>query len=127
MGNRAVIQFGLSEHAVGIYLHWNGGIESVRAFLDAARERKVSGDGCYQVARLAQIIGNFFGGTQSLGVATVDRLDCDNGDNGTFIVVGWHIVGVKHRPQIEETVFDWAYYAEVLKNVLEANPVEAQS
>ena len=38
MGNRAVITFsGSRSTGVGIYLHWNGGLESVLAFLDAVR------------------------------------------------------------------------------------------
>jgi len=40
MGNRAVITASeLQTVGVGIYLHWNGGPESVLAFLDVARER----------------------------------------------------------------------------------------
>ena len=35
MGNRAVLEF---KDGTGIYLHWNGGPESVLAFLDAAKE-----------------------------------------------------------------------------------------
>ncbi len=37
MGNRAVITASKSKDSgLGIYLHWNGGIESVVAFLDVA-------------------------------------------------------------------------------------------
>lgn len=86
MGNRAVISFEGSE--VGIYLHWNGGPESVLAFLDAAKACKVRDPlvDCYGIARLAQIIGNFFGTAESLGVDELTKLDCDNGDNGQYVV-----------------------------------------
>lgn len=82
MGNRAVIQF---KDGTGIYLHWNGGPESVLAFLDTAKLFKVRGDD-YGQARLIQIIGNFFGGTLSLGVGKASTLDRNNHDNGTYLV-----------------------------------------
>ena len=100
MGNRAVIAFQeenwrtVQPESVGIYLHWNGGPESVTAFLTAAKELGVRPDD-YGVARLCQIIGNWFGGTLSLGVGPCRELDTDNGDNGTYVVdfkqYGWTI------------------------------------
>ena len=90
MGNRAVIAFGdQNPNNVGIYLHWNGGRESIEGFMRAAKElgvRDPSYDKPYCVARIAQIIGNFFGGTCSIGVDILNNLDCDNGDNGVFVV-----------------------------------------
>jgi hypothetical protein len=98
MGNRAVVSVEGGE--VGIYLHWNGGIESVNAFLRAAKDLGVRDpveDQSYFLARFAQIIGNFHGGTTSVGVGPLKRLDTDNGDNGHFIVgAGFKIVGRKH-------------------------------
>lgn len=89
MGNRAVITTHNPDryHSIGIYLHWNGGVESVLAFLEAARQFKIRGpinDDSYCFARLAQMIGNFFGGTTSIGINTLNRLDVDNGDNGCY-------------------------------------------
>lgn len=90
MGNRAVITFDKNptENSVGIYLHWNGGAESVLAFLEAANHFQVldGSDDTYELARVIQIIGNFFGGTTRLGVGPLKSLDTDNGDNGTFAV-----------------------------------------
>lgn len=94
MGNRAVIEFE-NVPGMGIYLHWNGGRDSVEAFLDVAKGYGIRDD-CYGVARLAQIIGNYFGGTLSLGVGPIDTLDCDNGDNGTYVVSDWKIVDRKY-------------------------------
>ncbi len=86
MGNRAVIAFENKPDAVGIYLHWNGGRDSVEGFLKAGKEVCRLGDPSYAMARLIQLIGQFFGGNCSLGVGPLKRLDCDNYDNGLYIV-----------------------------------------
>lgn len=89
MGNRAILTVGTTKSAPGIYLHWNGGPESVLAFLDAAKElgiRSPEGDPDYFLARLGQIIGNFFGGTMSLGFGAADKMD--DGDSGRYILGG---------------------------------------
>lgn len=98
MGNRAVITtapFGLDN--VGIYVHWNGGVESIVAFLGAAERmgmRSPEDDPSYAMARLTQIIANYFGGSTSVGIGRVRDLDYDNGDNGTYLIGGdWEIVG----------------------------------
>lgn len=65
MGNRAFIRFANAD--TGIYLHWNGGRDSVEAFLDYCRMKKFRDD-YYGVSRMAQIIGNYFGGELSIGV-----------------------------------------------------------
>lgn len=88
MGNRAVITTGEKPDSEAIYLHWNGGPESVFAFLAAAKDYGVRGadDPQYCIARLAQIIGNFFGGTLSIGVSVLSNMDVDNYDNGTYLI-----------------------------------------
>ena len=83
MGNRAVIQ--MQGQNVGIYLHNNGGLDTIQPLLDVAKEYGVRGDD-YGIARLAQMMGNFLGGTLSVGVSTIDRLDLDNCDNGTYVI-----------------------------------------
>ena len=105
MGNRAVITLDNQPtgKSVGIYLHWNGGEESILAFAEAAKHlhiRKPDDDPPYSIARLVQVIGNYFGGTLSLGVGILEHLDCDNGNNGVFIV-GWDENGVtlKNSPK----------------------------
>ena len=92
MGNRAVIILE-SMPAIGIYLHWNGGPESVLAFLEATRlrgARSPKSDDTYCLARLTQTIGEFMsqdGDYQhSLGIGPVGQLDMDNMDNGTYYV-----------------------------------------
>lgn len=101
MGNRAMILFAESKAAkvepFGIYLHWNGGPESVQAFLAYANEQFASRgpDMPYLAARMCQIIGNFFNygskyqDVSSLGIMPVDPDNiesCDRGDNGIYIL-----------------------------------------
>lgn len=84
--------------SIGIYLHWNGGIDSVTAFLKYAElkgHRDFGGDKAdgYGIARLSQIIGNYFGGTLSIGITLVDENNTgDNYDNGIYVIDGWNIV-----------------------------------
>lgn len=95
MGNRAVITTNENLTETGIYLHWNGGRDSVEAFLDYCRIRGYRSPGFqsdYAMARLTQVIANFFDGGLSIGVAPANMLDTDNGDNGTYIIGGnWEI------------------------------------
>jgi len=93
MGNRAVIT--TKEQKIGVYLHWNGGRDSIEGFLAVCKDlgHRPPEQDCYGWARLCQVIGNFFGDTTSIGIDTLDRLDCDNGDNGMYIIENWTIVG----------------------------------
>ena len=97
MGNRAVIttKANMDNNGVGVYLHWNGGRDSVRAFLKYCELKgyRAPSDDNYGWARLCQVIGNFFGGSTSLGIDTVNNLDCNNWDNGVYLIEGWEIVG----------------------------------
>lgn len=97
MGNRAVITTAPYDGAnIGIYVHWNGGVESIVAFLAAAKElgmRPPKSDPAYAMARLTQIIANYFGGSTSIGIGVCRDLDTDNGDNGTYLIGGdWQII-----------------------------------
>ena len=88
MGNRAVITL---DNKTGIYLHWNGGRDSVEAFLKYCKLRGFRQDS-YGLARLTQVITNFIGGGLSVGVGNLSSLDCDNYDNGLYVVEDWKIV-----------------------------------
>ena len=100
MGNRAVITTSKAldvstTNDLGVYLHWNGGRDSVEAFLkycELKGYRSPSVDN-YGWARLCQVIGNYFGGGNSVGIDTCNRLDCENWDNGVYIIDKWEIVG----------------------------------
>lgn len=109
MGNRAVITTSKSTDIenstdIGIYLHWNGGRDSVQAFLkycELKGYRSPEKDN-YGWARLCQVIGNFFGGELSIGIDSCCSLDCDNWDNGVYIIKDWKIVGRKYFDGIEQ-------------------------
>jgi len=83
MGNRAVIQ--MQGQGAGIYLHNNGGYDTIAPLLHVAKEYGIRGDD-YGIARLAQMLGNFFGGILSIGVAPIENLDTNNLDNGTYVI-----------------------------------------
>lgn len=98
MGNRAVIC--TEARDLGVYLHWNGGRNSVEAFLLYCKLKgyRCPEDDSYGWARLCQVIGNFFGGEYSVGIDRYDRLDTDNGDNGVYIIKDWQIIGKEFKP-----------------------------
>lgn len=109
MGNRAVITTvnalnednELDGNELGIYLHWNGSKSDIEGFLKEAKEagiRKPENDN-YGWARLCQIIANSIGGCDGIGIDILDRLDCDNGDNGVYIIKDWEIVGRMYNPE----------------------------
>lgn len=91
MGNRAVIT--TKDHDLALYLHWNGGRDTVEPLLrycELQGYRSPSSD-CYGWARMAQVVGNFFGGSLSVGIDRFSRLG-DQGDNGIYVIDGWKIV-----------------------------------
>lgn len=94
MGNRAIVK--PEGRNVGVYLHWNGGIDSVTAFLKYCELKgHRSFEDPYGLARFCQVVGNFFGGGLSIGVEwDVDETDeyAEWIDNGIYVVKGWEIV-----------------------------------
>lgn len=107
MGNRAII----IPHAptegkpvAGIYVHWNGGIESVLAFCEVCNQRgyrDTIDDDEYAMARLCGVIHEFFGinnGT-SVGICVVTKEKWDEAkedkytyDNGVYCLgEGWTV------------------------------------
>lgn len=121
MGNRAVIT---TRHKdIGIYLHWNGGRDSVEAFLKYCELKGVRPPETdnYGWARMCQIIGNYFGGELSIGIDQYDKLDKDNGDNGVYVIENWKIV--------DRLFIDWPEQNEyelikMLKSINEKQPEE---
>ena len=60
MGNRAIVK--PEGKDIGVYLHWNGGIDSVTAFLKYCELKEHRGfDDSYGMARFCQVVGNLFG------------------------------------------------------------------
>lgn len=96
MGNRAVIT--TRKRDLGLYLHWNGGRDSVEAFL---RYCELRGFRCpeqddYGWARLCQVVANFMGGNGlSVGIlpyTTDEHMAAYGDDNGVYVIEGWKIV-----------------------------------
>lgn len=102
MGNRATVIFtdGKKAFSPAVYLHWNGGAESVYAFLEELNRRKVRADQDCECARFIQLVGEFLdsdgniSGT-SLGVVNSPKSDTvpellrvktDHGNNGFYLV-----------------------------------------
>lgn len=98
MGNRAVI---VSEdttkenkcNRIGLYVHWNGSEEDVKAVLKQCKEariRSVSCDDSYFWARFCQAYANYISDGRleetSIGIGIVEELDYCNGDNGVYYI-----------------------------------------
>lgn len=121
MGNRAIITN--KEKKVAVYLHWNGGRDSVEAFLEYCKLHGYS-SGEYGISRFVQTVANFFGGGSSIGVLpyTGDRKMAKYGDdNGVYIVDNWEIVGrvYPYEPFGEQDSYD---RAEMLHAIDSAQP-----
>jgi hypothetical protein len=130
MGNRAVItsyvegeNFG-EKHSnrIGIYVHWNGGYDSVSAFLKFCEIKgfRYPEQDSYGWARLCQVIANYFGGEGlSVGIDTINHLDLDNGDNGVFLIKEWKIVGRAYNGDDEQKEYK---LLDMLKGIDNAQP-----
>lgn len=100
MGNRANVIFKQGkEYSPTVYLHWNGGVESVMAFLLELKSREDWGhDVSYSAARFVGVVAEFFRGHGkvsdsglSLGImdspkSLADIKEQAPGDNGYYIV-----------------------------------------
>lgn len=89
MGNRAVISFdSAAQNGIAVYVHWNGGRDSIEAFLKATRILMGGrlGDTSYAKARFIQVVGLNFPGCLSFGVGTVKEFGGWNNDNGLYII-----------------------------------------
>jgi hypothetical protein len=89
MGNRAYVVFESGiERSPAVYLHWNGGPESIYAFLAALKRYGADRHNpSYSCARFVQLVGNTLGGVLSLGITCFNKyedLSCD--DNGVYVV-----------------------------------------
>lgn len=128
MGNRAVIttKQGDKENKIGIYLHWNGERDSVQAFLKYCEIRgfRLPEDDNYGWARLCQVIANYFGKDGlSVGIDRVCNLDCDNWDNGVYLIEGWKIVGREYFTGVEQESYE---LRQMLYDIDNAQPKDQQ-
>lgn len=129
MGNRAIIQTRKSyeNEGIGVYLHWHGGYDSVSAFLKYCELKgyRTPDTDSYGWARLCQVIGNFIGGSLSIGISNCAKDAGEWQDNGTYIIEGWKIVGREcwDDDWAEQNVYDMT---EMLLAIDEAQPVKEQ-
>jgi hypothetical protein len=127
MGNRAVITIKEKdtpqEDWNSLYLHWNGGHDSVAPFLHVAKLYGIrcNSDSSYAIARLSQLIGNTLGGTLSLGVGAYKCLDTNNFDNGTYVIKHWEIVEREHLPYEDFEEQDEYVFDEFVKEIRDMN------
>lgn len=124
MGNRAVITTApFAKKNVGIYVHWNGGRASVEGFLEAARQLGYLDPSYHRPSALAGLSGLVWAylGTEGLSVAfdLCESLDCDNGDNGTYLIgKDWRIVGREFFDEQDGEEVNPAKTAAITKAVL---------
>ena len=125
MGNRAVIVG--KESDFGIYLQWNGGRDSVEAFLEYSRLKGHpgivgSGDGIFA---LSTIITNFFGkhGYYVRPMKGDEAREARIWDNGIYIVEGNEII---ERRSFEGKEQDDYELIDMLKRIDAAQPAEYQ-
>ena len=121
MGNRAVLTFDTySKKGLGIYLHWNGGRDSIEGFLEATKQVMGGrlGDSSYGQARLLGVINTFMSGNLSLGMGACEELDCDNGNNGLYIIDSetMTIKGRKFFEGTEQSEYDIKEFAQDILN-----------
>lgn len=136
MGNRAIIT--TKKRDLGVYLHWNGGRDSVGAFLEYCELRGFRSPDAdpYGWARLCQVVCNYMGAEGlSVGISRYEGdARMDPGDNGIYVIEGWRIarrltteygpgwepVGMREvRPEEEQDVYS---RAETLRDIDAAQP-----
>lgn len=120
MGNRAVIT--TESREIGVYLHWNGGRDSVEGFLAFCKQMKFRPpeQDCYGWARLCQVIANFIGPDGlSIGIDRYEHLDTDNGNNGVYIIRDWEIIGREFFTGDEQNEYK---LDEMLSEIADAQP-----
>ena len=121
MGNRAVITIKEKdtpkEDWNSLYLHWNGGRDSVAPFLHVAKLYGIrcNSDSSYAIARLSQLIGNTLGGTLSLGVGAYKCLDTES-DNGVYVVKDWKIVDRLNYEGYEQSEYNFDEFVKEIRN-----------
>jgi hypothetical protein len=127
MGNRAVISMACEgipkEYSPSIYVHWNGGRNSIESFLEVAKRLNVRPEPTYGMARLCQIITNFFGGTLSVGMGVYSQLDTDNYDNGVYwINTKFEIIDRECHAELIEQIDTEDKMLSNIEHVLSCNP-----
>lgn len=115
MGNRAVLVWKdkdghYDDNSMGIYLYWNGGRDSVEAFLAYCEMKDLKSpteDVHIGIENFVDVVTHFFGSTRSIYANKLSELDQNNHDNGVYVCDGWKIVGRKHMDGEEQKRYDF--------------------
>ena len=124
MGDRGNIIFGSGDAiSPAIYLHRNGGPESVYGFLTLLKRRGVGGPVDYVAARFVQLVGEVFDGREGDGnlpfgivngpeaitLDALDRVATDQTDNGFYVVAPGYEVRrfLRRRGGLAEKPPEW--------------------
>lgn len=134
MGNCAIIK-GINQE-IGIYVHWNGGYDSVKAFCQYCKLKgyRSPEQDSYGLARMCQVIGNFFGGGLFLGLKKVPRYllpsEVDGWclDNGFYEIKNWEIVNHMNPTPVTLDMEDKGNYdlIEFLETINKKMPADEQ-
>ena len=132
MGNRAVITIkkdgvlnNFDKNEIGVYLHWNGGYDSVSAFLKYCELKEyISPEKDYNSwTKLRNVIENYFEGESNVVIDKCENLYCNNFDNGVYLIKDWKIVGRVYYDDEEQDSYDML---EMLLYINEKQPKEEQ-
>lgn len=99
MGNRAVITKLGSEK--GIYLHWNGGMDSVKPIVWFAHNFIKDEEELDAINSVCKFYG------LNTCYDNVNKLDCDNYDNGVYLVDNGEIIGRVYNHGEEQDNYDF--------------------
>lgn len=124
MGNRAVITMSTAPRAKCIYLHWNGGRDSVKAFLHAAKLLQIP----RTIEALAQMIADHHFkvelNSRHVYLDTYAYADKNNYDNGVYVIdTDWNITKRRHMHNPEQTSIDWYDMAKTIVDNAQSNPM----
>lgn len=107
MGNRATIT--TPNKDLALYVHWNGGRDSIEAFLEYCKLRGFRNpcNDCYGWARMCQVIANYMG-KEGLSVGIMPYMEhsgkwCDNGEY--VIDENWEIIDRIDYQGIEQDAY----------------------
>jgi hypothetical protein len=109
MGNRAVIAFDKfdQDNGQGVYLHWNGGRDSIESFLMFVRAETpmIEEKGLDKLLLALNVFGVSASGVE---LEPLSRLDCDNYDNGVYVVDTntWEIIDRVYKRYDEQDSYN---------------------
>ena len=116
MSNSGIVQF-KNNNEYGVYLHWNGGRDSIEAFLKYCKLKGYSNN---DICRFIQVVSNYFGGGNTIYLEPINKV---NADNGIYIVDNWEIIGRKKYDYNEQNEYD---INNMLLEIDRAQPKELQ-